>query len=60
MKAAAIGAFIGAAATGLLGLNSHISGSPGGLSLTGDMLVSAIPGLVIGAIVGLIVHIIHR
>ncbi len=60
MKATAIGALVGAAATGLLGLNSHISGSPGGLSLTGEILTSAIPGLVIGAIVGLVVHIIRR
>jgi hypothetical protein len=60
MKATGLGALIGAAATGLLGLNSHIPGSPGSLSLTGEILTSAIPGLIVGAIVGFIVHLVRR
>lgn len=60
MVRTAIGALIGASVTGLFGFFAHVPGMPGGAPLTIDVLVSAIPGCAIGAIVGLVVHIIHR
>ncbi len=55
-----IGALIGATIMGLFGFFNHVPGMPGGAPLMIDVLVSAIPGCAIGAIVGLVVHIVRR